>query len=490
MRRLAAATVLALSCCLNSWAQLDSASNAVLGQKLDEYSNVISFYPLSEQYKEVDFLIESCKQKDVRDFTAGHLYTHFLESKVMGSEGVAVHIFDSWFADGKAEFPDETSFLTASLHASLNRPTLIGCKAPVLTLKDMDLSEDRSLPSNGRTSLLIFFSSDCSKCKLECMSLSDILSEGNWPIDIYAVYLGDDRNGWKEFLDDYLKIDASDSRVFNLWDPEGTSDMTGLYGIIQTPRILLTDEDGIILGRNLDADAVEHLLSEKFTFYELDYGSEESKALFEEIFADCSAEEICRTIDHVAESSLERGGRDMFRQMTGDMMYFLNSGKGEGYVEACDYLIEKYIDGNRVWNNPDDSLKILGLASMLKDLHGKNAVGSPIAGIRVFGTLEKGKGKGRSGMFKLGKFKKRQTALLFYTPGCGDCSELLEQAGRWADKKHVVLEINVETARRNMKDEDFNTMMESFDLSSLPHLMILSEEGKISGRYLTSFPGR
>ena len=62
----------------------------------------------------------------------------------------------------------------------------------------------------------------------------------------------------------------------------------------------------------------------------------------------------------------------MFRQMTGDLLYYLSAKRGEAFKEGMDYLIDNYILGrNDVWKSQDDSLKVTGMAMVMDDLLSK-----------------------------------------------------------------------------------------------------------------------
>ena len=443
-----------------------SAGAQTLGDKLDEYVSAISIYPLDIQKEEADFLISSCKDSIVREFTANHLYQSFRESKIMGVEGVAIHIFDNWFSSGKTHFESEADMMEASLFASLNRNTLIGCKAPSLQLKSLD-GEDFTF--NPGRSVIFFYSTDCAKCKLESILCSQVLSK--YPIDFYAICTEDNIN--RDFINTHFTCPA-----IHLWDPEGTSEMTGLYGIIQTPRIFLTDENGIIIGRGLDSEALETMLDAIFTVPELDYGSsDEARNLFEGLFEYGS--DMKETVDIIAEGSLKRGGRDMFRQMCGDLLYFLSSKPVDEYVDACDYLIDKHIDGNEIWRNKCDSLKILGLAAMLKDLHSRTVIGEKLPDIKVYGQLCRKKLDVRKKTYRLSKLPRKQTLIIFYTENCADCRQRLEEASLYLEKGcRRVLLVDVD---ENQEEEE---LLNAFDLSSLPHLVEISSKGIVLGRYL------
>jgi len=489
MRKAAVIFAVLLSFSLSVRGQLASSTEAALKDKLDKYATAMSFAPVKAQCEESDLIINSCKDSLVRQFTACYLHSLFMESKVMGAECVAVHIFDKWFSDGNVKFKDEASYLAANLHASLNRPTLLDCKAPSLLLKDSSLNDFILEAGHDRVSLLLFFDAECPKCRLESLMTSRILNEENWPVDFYAIYIGEDKNKWEEFREQNLKVSAGNTKAYDLWDPEGTSDMAGIYGLIQTPKIFICDEDGIIIGRNLDSQAVSAILSEHFTFYEMNYGSEESKTLFDNILPSDDSQGIKDIADYIAKSSLEKGGRDMYRQMTGDLLYYLSSKPGAACVSACDYVIDNYIYGNRAWANPGDSLKIIGLADMLKGLHSRNEVGEKIPDIEIWGKYLKSDGSAaKARKYRLGKLKKNETALLFYTETCQDCAKMLKEAASWVRKGRKVLLIQMGEAERMMPEDNFTIMMDSFDLSSLPHLLTVSADGTVTGNYLDSLP--
>ncbi len=85
-------------------------------------------------------------------------------------------------------------------------------------------------------------------------------------------------------------------------------------------------------------------------------------------------EDVAEIADRIAGATLEKGDTLMFRQMSGDLLYYLSSKTGEGYKEGTAYLINEYIDGRGdIWKTEDDSLKIIGLSQILSDLLSKAA---------------------------------------------------------------------------------------------------------------------
>ena len=117
---------------------LDSSVTKALGAKLDEYAAIIGKEPETVKCGEADFLIESCQDSLVRQFTALRLYGHYISSRLMGDEAVAIHIYDRWFATGKVRMQSELDLMNARIFAEFNRQSLIGRQAQEISMEDLD----------------------------------------------------------------------------------------------------------------------------------------------------------------------------------------------------------------------------------------------------------------------------------------------------------------------------------------------------------------
>ena len=156
-----------LSCfvCLGVQAQqLDSLTKAGLSGKLDEYFDAIKALDVDAQKEEVDFLIGTATDSLVRQFVAVKVYDHYLGSPVMGAEAVAIHVLDKWFFDGSVKMYNDVDLLHARIFADFNRRSLIGEKAPELSLLTYD-GEQVSLYSapSEKYSVLYFYDTGCAK---------------------------------------------------------------------------------------------------------------------------------------------------------------------------------------------------------------------------------------------------------------------------------------------------------------------------------------
>ena len=469
--------------------QADSDRLAVLGLKLNEYYEALKHESLDVQIQECDFLIESSTDSVVRQFVALDIYRHYVTSPVMGAENVAVHLFDKWFRTGEVKMKSNEDFMAAQVFAEFNRRSLIGMKAPELTMEAMDGSivnlYDRN-DQSGVFRILYFYDTECLQCMVETLLLKNLFSVKNYPVEVYAVYTGDDREAWVRYAAEKLKV----SGAVHLWDPELESDFQRKYGVVKTPRIFLIGPDGVILGRGLDVKALESLLEGLFAEKILNYGSRESEELFDGIFSVSdgrpSVQEVKGIADYIHDRTLGNSDTLMFRQMSGDYLYYLAARSGEGFREGLQYHIDSNIlSQDKVWTSADDSLKVIGFAEMMKDLLSRAVPGSHVPDITVPGELYTKRGV-KERKVKLGRIGGRKNIILFHTVGCEVCAAEKESALNLLkeDRKTRVLMVNVDTIME--KDSALaSRLMDSFDLSSLPFIMITDSKGVIQRRYVS-----
>jgi peroxiredoxin len=481
-----------LSCNVGAAAQqmpLDSAAAAALSSRMAEYFSALEHEGAQVQMAECDFMIETCTEPAVRQFVALEAYRHYRDSKVMGSEAVAIHIFDTWFASSHVDMGSEMEFMAAKVFAEFNRNSLIGMKAPAITMQAPDGSGYSLFEEpDPRYRVLYFYDTDCPTCKVQTILLRNLFSEKDYPIDFYAVYADDDYDAWISYAGEQLKFSSGNVRTVHLWDPEFDSDFQRQYGVLQTPAMFLISPDGVILGRRLDAHALSLMLDMVFAEKELSYGSEESMRLFAGIFAGGApdAEEVKGVADYISRSTLEKGDTVMFRQMTGDMLYYVSSRREEGFKEGLAYLIDKYIlPRNDVWRSGDDSLKVVGMAEVFDDLLSRSEPGRLVPDLKLPGTLLTSK-KSKAGDFRLRKLKGKRNIIMFVTPGCNVCAAEKEAARRMVSSEKGVKVLMVDVDEMISGHPSLaGRIFDSFDLSSLPFIFETDRKGYLVRRYIS-----
>ena len=465
--------------------QLDSLTRVRLSDKLEEYFDAIKTLDVEAQKAEVDFIIEATTDSLVRQYVTVRIYDHYLSSPVMGSEAVAIHVLDKWFLDGTVKMYDEIDLLNARIFADFNRQSLIGQDAPQLTLLTYE-GEQLSLYETppGKYSVLYFYDTGCAKCKLENIRLTEALKAKTYPIDFYAVYAGDNREQWKEYQDS--KFNFEGISVTHLWDPEIDSDFQRKYGVMQTPRMYLIAPDGKIIGRGLDTSALTQLLDAAFTEVKLEYGGDESSELFDRLLGpEPTRGEIADIAEMLEKLTLGEGNQLMYRQLIGDYLYYLAPKTGEEFKEGLYEFLGPYIlDRGDIWNSEDDRMKVVGFAEIMDDLLSKAAPQTTIADLKVHGIYIKN-GKEKYCRKNLRKLRGLVNVVIFHTEGCNICEAEIAQARELSDtpKLNVFL-INVDKTMSENPSLS-SRLFDSFDLSSLPYILMTDRKGHIMARYMT-----
>ena len=470
-------------------AQLDSAGSAALSSRMAEYFSALEHEGAQVQKTECDFMIETCTEPAVRQFVALEAYRHYRDSKVMGSEAVAIHIFDKWFASSLVDMGNEMEFMAAKVFAEFNRNSLIGMQAPAIAMRTQDGSGFSFFTEKEPGyRILYFYDTDCPACKVQTILLRNLLSEKDYHVDVYAVYADDDYDAWLAYADEQLDFESDNIRTVHLWDPEFDSDFQRQYGVLQTPAMFLISPDGVVMGRRLDVQALSQMLDLIFAEKDLSYGSEESMRLFSGIFAGDppSADEVRGVADYIYQSTLAKGDTVMFRQMTGDMMYYVSSRREEGFKEGLSYLIDQYVlKCSDVWKSEDDSLKVVGMAQVFDDLLSRSEPGTLVPDLKLPGTLLTSK-KSKEGGFRLRRLKGKRNIVMFVTPGCNVCAAEKEAARRMVSsgKGVKVLMVDVDEVISGYPSLA-GRLFDSFDLSSLPFIFETDRKGHVVRRYMS-----
>ena len=231
---------------------------APLDSLLSVYCTAMQEETIESKQQECDFLIESCKDTATMEHVARKLFDYYTTSPVMGEEALAIYLYDRWFSDGTLSIGGEYVKMEADIFVMFNRNSLIGMEAPVLELRDPHCKKV-TLPSNGRTSILFFFDTSCSKCRIYMDLLPQVLDGIDFSVDFYAVYCGSDKDAWSKFRKDF-QVGNKNINVIHAWDPELDTDYQRLYSVISTPRVFVVEPQGTILGRRLEPDSLKELM--------------------------------------------------------------------------------------------------------------------------------------------------------------------------------------------------------------------------------------
>jgi len=231
----------------------------VLDSLVLNYVTAITPESVETKQGECDYLIGSVRDSLMRQHLAVSLFDYYKDAPVMGDEAVAIWIYDKWFATKKVVFPGEFQGLEAEMFCNMNRNTLLGMDAPVLRARK-PCGGKVTVPEKNSTTILWFYDTACSKCKVESEVFPSVLNESvDFPVKFVAFYAGHDKKAWKKFRRSF-KVSNPNVTLVHCWDPQVDSDYLRLYGVISTPRLYMVAPEGSIIGRRLELESLQQLM--------------------------------------------------------------------------------------------------------------------------------------------------------------------------------------------------------------------------------------
>lgn len=261
LRKLATIILAALLPLSLAAGQDDQERYAALDSLLREFYTAMQSETVEVKNAEFDALIATCRDSLLRQHVTLRVFNHYMHSRVMGEEGVAIHIYDTYLKPGLVKTTSEFELLEAEMFANCNRRSLVGMQAEKITLFNPCGARKTIPEDNGAVSVIFFYDTSCAKCRLEAVAMPEVLAEVDFPMNFYAVYTGYDKKSWADFRRNFkLTKSRRHVRLVHLWDPEMDSMYQLIYGVTATPRIFLIWTDGEIIGRRLEVVNLQQMI--------------------------------------------------------------------------------------------------------------------------------------------------------------------------------------------------------------------------------------
>ncbi len=457
----------------------------------------------SDIISRADAFISTGKTPEERARLAYYIYRYYRESKIMGYDEIAVYVADAYFIKGGYTLPDTDAVMEMKLFAQTNRLSLIGMRAPGLTLEDPAGNKVELANGNQDYTVLYFYDDECASCIRTTPALMQYLIRNTEGLNftVYMIYTQDDRERWMNYLQKAVhpfKV-PDNVNIVHLWDPEMTSDFVTKYGVISTPKMFLLNRQGIIVGRDLTPAALSQVVDVQESILT------PTEMIFERIFtpiantADTTL--VTKEIDTFFEDS--KDNPEFFHELFYALYQYLKTSASYTLQQGAAYLANKYIAGMpELWetvtftttgetkgsviradfSSPEDFIDQTALAVLM---FYRNPLDRPVADLELRTPKNK--------KFRIYDVKSRYTVLYFYNTDCALCrgvtkdlAEMYAEYGR--DEMEIVA---IYTGRDNkwknyLKENNpgwinlwdrkrASGMFDKYDLIDVPAIYLLDE---------------
>ncbi|MEM9719860.1 MAG: redoxin domain-containing protein [Bacteroidota bacterium] len=232
------------------------AKTPVYYNKIKTYLDKLTYQQPDSIIASIDNLVERARgNPDAFQTVVGNLLNQYAGSKIMGMDAVYVHMVETYYLTGEAFWADPEQVKKMEERALAISPTLIGRKAPNLTMKD-SLGQYQTLYNiKGEYTLLYFWDYDCGHCQKETPKLAK--AHKKWAdkgVALYTVSINGSLDKWRESIRKYGLSDV------NVQDHERKTGFDSVYDIRSTPRLFILDKDKIIKAKHISVEQLDEIL--------------------------------------------------------------------------------------------------------------------------------------------------------------------------------------------------------------------------------------
>ncbi len=215
------------------------------------------------------------KGSEVYKYTVHYTTYNFETSKIMGMDKVFVYMVDNFYKGDDAFWMDEEKLKSIREKANSKRFTLIGMRAPELTLADTAgnwISTHRDI--KNKYTLLYFYDPDCGHCKKETPKLVEMFQRYKGDLAIYAVS-ADNGKKWNKFIRDnkmsfynvsippdaYKDADYATTLITSGKTTYQSLKYHEAFDVFSTPKIILLDANKIIKAKDIGVEQIPDIIS-------------------------------------------------------------------------------------------------------------------------------------------------------------------------------------------------------------------------------------
>lgn len=245
-------------------------------KKLETYfDKVVLQHPDTLSRYADKFISRLDEESEMFKITVNWLINHYSRSKIMGMDAVYIHMAKNYYMTGRAYWADSSTVAKLTEKVIASSPTLIGKKAPAITLFDTSGNRLISLNSvKAKYTVLYFWDSTCGHCKKATPKLKKIYEElKEYGVEVYAVGGELETDGWKKYIkkNELEWINVSDT-------PERPNGFRTVYDIFAYPKVFLLDEDKKIIAKQIGVEQLGDILLDKLKLKgKIDFGFEPSE---------------------------------------------------------------------------------------------------------------------------------------------------------------------------------------------------------------------
>ncbi len=232
----------------------------ILQRKIDRYLKELTVQVSDSLIKEADYIVKKVqagKDKEMESYAIWYITSQYEQPKVMGTDGLYVHMFETYYATGIMPVTDSSTIRKIGERVATLKPTLVG-----KTLVDPTVSDTLRKPivlANIKSdyTVVYFYSPSCGHCRDSAPKLKQFadINRGKG-VTVMAIAVEQSPEDWKKFIREF-KL----QKLVNGYDYTSRVDYRHKYDVWTTPTVYILDKNKKILARKLPVEQIEDFIT-------------------------------------------------------------------------------------------------------------------------------------------------------------------------------------------------------------------------------------
>ena len=231
----------------------------ILQRKIERYIKELTVQVPDSLIKEADFMVSKAlagKSKEVKYYTIYYITSQYEQPKVMGTDGLFVHMFEKYYKTGVMTVSDSSTLKSIGERVATLKPNLVGkiLVAPVIsdTLRRPIAFQN----IKADYTIVFFYSPTCGHCRDSAPKLKKFVDDYKGKgVEVVAIAIDQSPEDWKKFIKEFKLGNA-----INGYDYTYRTDYRHQYDVWTTPTVYVLDKDKKIIARKLPAEQVEDFM--------------------------------------------------------------------------------------------------------------------------------------------------------------------------------------------------------------------------------------
>jgi thiol-disulfide isomerase/thioredoxin len=228
----------------------------ILQPKVEQYVKNLIVQNPDSLIKEADALINRSQNKEFRQFLIRYFASEYENPKVVGTEGVFVHMAEKYYLSGEIALSDDGKKRVAD-RVNVLKPLLVNKKFPSLLLWDDQKKPFSVTDLTSDYTVVFFYSPTCGHCKESAPKLLEFYEKNKaLGVAVVAVATENSDEEWKKFI-----ADQHTNVLKNGYDYSNQIDFRNQFDVLSTPTIYVLNKTKQIIARKLPVEQLDDFLS-------------------------------------------------------------------------------------------------------------------------------------------------------------------------------------------------------------------------------------